>query len=86
MKQKTFLLLTFVLLVCVFVSGWMWRGQAAARDTWEYKVVNTTLDRNYYGERTLNELGAQGWELTGVAAWNNEGNSPITVLYFKRAK
>lgn len=46
---------------------------------WEYTV--TGLSRSYYGDKELNELGAQGWELVGVS-----GAERPTVFYLKRAK
>lgn len=45
------------------------RHATAPPPTWEYKVVNTGWMRNAIGsalEDTLNRLGRDGWELTGV--------------------
>lgn len=30
---------------------------------WEYRVIAVNFDDGSEGERTLNEFGAQGWEL-----------------------
>ena len=60
--------------------GWTAYAQKskAPNKTWEYKVVRMCPD-----EKSLNELGAQGWELVS--------SEPTTrfacpALYFKRAK
>jgi hypothetical protein len=53
-----------VLLACVVIVTFMVilvrndTGKAYARTSWEYKVLDTTLD-----ERDLNQLGVEGWEL-----------------------
>jgi hypothetical protein len=43
---------------------------------WEYKI--TAL----MGEKEMNELGSQGWELVAILAVNYQGSS--TGLIFKR--
>lgn len=55
---------------------------------WQYQVVNTGMFKNLGAnalQKTLNDLGAQGWELTGTV------NSPktshlgeVTQYIFKR--
>lgn len=47
--------------------------------TWEYKIV---LDFHLpTGERALNELGSQGWELVSATA-----HAPVWRMIFKRQK
>lgn len=46
---------------------------------WEYKIIYRA------DEQGLNELGVQGWEVTGVAAFSN-GSAQQLQIYLKRAK
>jgi hypothetical protein len=47
---------------------------------WEYKQIVRNLDgEKLLSETELNELGEDGWELTGVAQ-----QPPMTYYYFKR--
>ena len=73
-----------VLALCLlFFVGWTARGQkqgaapaaAPPRVTWEYKVVSES------DKVSLNEMGAQGWELVTVVMGGAQD-----VYYFKRAK
>jgi hypothetical protein len=48
---------------------------APARTTWEYKIVSESE------KVTMNDLGAQGWELVAVTNGGAE-----EVYFFKRAK
>jgi hypothetical protein len=50
---------------------------------WEYKFVGrTTLDQEgRLSERELNALGAEGWELAGIASLPNEVH-----FYFMRLR
>jgi hypothetical protein len=43
---------------------------------WEYKIIGA-----YNGEKMLNELGEDGWEMCGSAS-----TSELHTLYFKRPK
>ena len=59
----------------------------------EYKIV-VSADDDDTDEHTLNELGAQGWELVNALADvrandeveedDEESNIPVTVFYLKR--
>lgn len=68
-----------VLLAAIVLSLAAWtvygQKQSAPKVTWEYKVVSET------DKVSLNELGAQGWELVTV-----EMGGAQEVYYFKRAK
>jgi hypothetical protein len=67
----------------LFFAGWTARGQkqstpaaaAPPRVTWEYRVVSESE------KITLNDMGAQGWELVTVVMGGAQD-----VYYFKRAK
>ncbi len=64
-------------------------------DTFEYKIIVSDSD-DETDEETLNQHGAQGWELVNAVAdvrANDEAdedsedeNVPVTVFYFKRVK
>lgn len=84
MTKRNALALLIVVAVLIFAIGWINSGQASTKGNWEYKTVYAGGPK-FSGDATLNELGAQGWELAGVAAWNFEGVSQTT-LYFKRAR
>lgn len=61
----------------------------------EYKII-VSADDDDTDEQTLNDLGAQGWELVSAIAdvraneeeaedlEDEEGNIPVTVFYLKR--
>jgi hypothetical protein len=75
MKKRVSLLIAFVILLCLV--GWTSYGQQGKSQTlWEYKVIGHGTAT---GEQELNELGAQGWELVGIA---NDGLR----FYLKRKK
>ena len=72
------------------VVGWTGHGQRPQQRTpqsvWEYKVVYVPGVRSM-SEKTLNELGGQGWELVTFQALNNEGGTIGAGNYFfKRAR
>lgn len=47
---------------------------------WEYKqIIRNLAKEQALTEADLNELGAEGWELTGVFS-----DSPFVYFYFKR--
>ncbi len=60
----------------------------------EYKII-VSADDDDTDEQTLNDLGAQGWELVNALAdvrandeveeEDEESNIPVTVFYLKRA-
>src|SRR5579883_1077916 len=63
--------------------------------SFEYKII-VSADDDDTDEQTLNDLGAQGWELVSAIAdvraneeetedlEDEEGNIPVTVFYLKR--
>ena len=75
--------LIIVALLCL--SVWTGYGQSqrtgAARQTWEYRVIETPLLESYTSalevQQLLNQGGAEGWELIRVSEKR---------FYFKRAK
>lgn len=71
------------------VVGWTGYGQKTQQQRaprWDYKVVYVPGVRSM-SEQTLNELGAQGWELVTFQALNNEGGTIGAGNYFfKRAR
>ena len=85
-KSKSY---SWILLICLLVitliivirTGDKVKGQAKA--TWEYKVI--ALNPPVSEERTLNQLGSEGWEL--VQMIRNDVTSPTGGIYIlKRAK
>ena len=77
MKLKPYLFLILAAVAFISLSGWAGYGQKQSppRAAWEYKIVNES------DKVSLNELGAQGWELVTV-----EMGGAQEVYYFKRAK
>ena len=75
LKPHLFLLLAVFAFICA--GGWVGYGQKQnpTRVAWEYKIVNES------DKVSLNDLGAQGWELVTV-----EMGGAQEVYYFKRAK
>jgi hypothetical protein len=83
MKLKIAALIISVALLITI--GWTVNAQKqdspkATKVTWEYKIEFNP------SESKLNELGAQGWEMTGVFVNSTDGNSGSAVTYFKKAK
>lgn len=82
--------LTFVALVAGLLSigAWSSQGQTekARNSSFEYQVIPDPTAWQFQGrdagQETLNELGTQGWEITGVV--QQGGNAPT--LYLKRVK
>ena len=73
-KSSYLILIGFVFLSLI---GWTVYGQKQSQPKamWEYRVVSET------DKISLNELGAQGWELVTV-----EMGGAQEVYYFKRTK
>ena len=75
--------LLIVVLLCLIVWTGYGQGQrtGAARQTWEYRVIETPLLESYTSalevRQLLNQGGAEGWELIRVSEKR---------YYFKRAK
>ena len=74
-----------IIAVLVCLSAWTGYAQVQrtnpARQTWEYRVVETATVESYTAatdiQQLLNQAGAEGWELIRVSE---------TRYYFKRAK
>ena len=83
MKVKVLSFLCGVALMCV--AGWTNYGQKqdTARPVYEYKVV--VVPHSSMSEQMLNELGAQGWELTSVSSQVVKGGT-MNNHFFKRVK
>lgn len=88
MRITTSIIATILLVFALLGSaGWTVSGQRSkmTQVTWEYKVIPT--DSATEGEKTLNELGAHGWELVSVQAVPiGTTNNTIGAYYLKRAK
>jgi hypothetical protein len=70
-----------VALLCVFG----WSGYAQKKPfppRWEYKALR---DQDL-SDQTLNQLGAQGWELVSVTAYGDLTSGHSQTAYLKRAK
>jgi hypothetical protein len=77
MRLKPCLFLMLAAFALVVLGGWSGYGQkqSPSRTVWEYKIVNESE------KVSLNELGAQGWELVTVQMGGAE-----EVYYLKRIK
>lgn len=82
MKAKVNWIVILIASSVLILAGWTVYGQQKKgvpapppRTVWEYKVVSET------DKISLDELGAQGWELVTV-----EMGGAQEVYYFKRAK
>lgn len=77
MKSKTNWAVVLLALGLLIIAGWTVYGQKPSppRTVWEYKVVSET------DKISLNDMGAQGWELVTV-----EMGGAQEVYYFKRTK
>lgn len=76
------------LILCglIVLTAFGQRSQRTTQTAWEYKVVYVPGNRSM-SEKTMDEYGAQGWELVTFQAINNEG---VTIgagnYFFKRVK
>jgi hypothetical protein len=57
-------------------------GPAPTGPTWEYKIVRSSSTQDVAEQKTLNELGKQGWELVSVHTTAPQPNG--VVYYFKK--
>ena len=87
-KNSVFMLICIIILVCIGIMAWGHRGQASSKVVWEYKIINIDIHvpgRLGEPERTMNQLGADGWEFVQVV--HNDEISGFGGQYlFKRAK
>jgi len=85
MKSK--LAIAFLIVGLLFAGAWRGQGQTerVKSVTYEYLVLPDPTETFALDEgiKKLNELGAQGWELTGVSKSGGWGSAR---LYFKRVK
>jgi hypothetical protein len=72
---------TFAVVLSLCLLGWTSLGQKqpANKPTWEY--VNLIV-ADYEGLASLNNAGAQGWELVAVT----QGANSTKMYHFKRMK
>ena len=77
MKTKANWVIILLAMSFMIFVGWTVYGQkqSAPRTVWEYKVISET------DKTSLNDMGAQGWELVTV-----EMGGAQEVYYFKRVK
>ena len=88
MRKKLLLIAVAATILCGLIGLTVFgqRPQREPRVNWEYKVVYVPGVRNM-SEKTMNELGFQGWELVTFQAINNEGGTIGAGNYFfKRAR
>ncbi len=86
MKTRKILLMTITSLLCL--GAWAVYGQQRKRSMaqWEYLSIATaefTQKGGYNGDVTLNQLGAQGWELVATSGVDSGVGAK---LYFKRRR
>ena len=85
MKSK--FAIAFLIVGLLFAGAWRGQGQTEKGEsvTYEYLVIPDPTETSALDEgmKKLNELGGQGWELTGVSKSGGWGSAR---LYFKRAK
>ena len=72
------IIIALVLLCAVSWSSYAQRSKTR-KPAWEYKV--TTFSNLYGNEKSLNEIGAQGWELVEISDLGG-----IPTYFFKRPK
>lgn len=76
----------FLVIALLSVGAWSGQGQTdkARSVSFEYQVIAdpTAMQGQDEGLKKLNQLGFQGWEITGVV---QQGEKPPT-LYLKRIK
>ena len=77
MRLKLIWPLAVFIIAALAVCGWTGyaQKQTSQRTVWEYRIVNESE------KVSLNDLGAQGWELVAV-----EMTGAQEVYFFKRAK
>lgn len=69
------------ILAAAGILGWGNRSQASPRVVWEYKIINGGNNP----ERTMNELGADGWEFVQFTK-DNETSGFNGYYFFRRSK
>jgi hypothetical protein len=69
------------ILAAAGILGWGNRSQASPRVVWEYKIITTVNN----AERTMNELGADGWEFVQFTK-DHETSGVNGNYFFRRSK
>jgi hypothetical protein len=78
-----------MIVIALLVGAWTTRGQASPKVLWEYKCVfaNNVQSNPEMGKPSLNDLGAEGWELVAVDRVKASGASQDqATYYFKRPR
>ena len=70
MKTKVLLGIGLALILCVLGLTGHARNQNEKPAVWEYKAVSSAT-KEFQGDKTFNELGAQGWELVTASGGND---------------
>jgi outer membrane lipopolysaccharide assembly protein LptE/RlpB len=83
--KKSLMILLIATLVLLTAIGWTRKGEASAKETWEYKIVNVGISKasDPAPEQAINLLGDEGWELVQA---NTTNGSFFGVYVFKRPK
>jgi hypothetical protein len=90
-RAKNFMavaLICAVIFACVGIVGMGYRSQASSSVAWEYKTIEINPFRGKAGEpvATLNQLGAERWELVQFFPTDPTTNSTVGIYFLKRAK
>jgi len=83
-RTKNFLavfMFCITILAAAGILGWGNRSQASPRVVWEYKIISEGNNP----ERTMNELGADGWEFVQFTK-DHETSSLNGKYFFRRSK
>ena len=89
MRNRAWWYVGAVIVIALIVGAWTTRGQASQKVVWEYKCVfvSNIHSKPEMEKPSLNELGAEGWELVAVDRPNSNGDSlGQATYYFKRAR
>jgi len=71
--------------VAAYFAGANHRGQALSKVEWEYKIVHLQQQGVGEPEKTLNQLGSDGWELVQMIR-TDELSEKRGIYLLKRAK
>ncbi len=91
MRVRLLVPVVLLLAAVLFAANWSGRAQVPPRKTWEYKMVTAQYGAApaSLGERELNTLGAEGWELVdtrSVQFKSGEVTQHRTDYFFKRLR
>lgn len=92
-RAKNFMavaLICAVIFACVGIVGMGYRSQASSKVAWEYKAIEINPFAPGSGglepQRTLNQLGTEGWELVQFTSTDPVSNFTRGIYFLKRAK